>query len=99
MGGGVYKIGGGISAPKPIATPDPEYTDEARRAKVQGTCILWLILGADGRPRDIKVTRGLGYGLDTKALETVKQWRFEPAQKDGTPVNVQVSVEVVFRLY
>lgn len=99
MGGGVYKVGGGISAPKPIATPDPEYTDEARRAKIQGTCILWLIVGADGHPRDIRVVRGLGYGLDAKALETVKQWRFEPAQKAGTPVNVQVSVEVVFRLY
>jgi periplasmic protein TonB len=99
MGGGVYKVGGGISAPKPIATPDPEYTDEARRAKIQGTCILWLIVGADGHPRDIRVVRGLGYGLDAKALETVKQWRFEPAQKSGTPVNVQVSVEVVFRLY
>jgi periplasmic protein TonB len=99
MGGGVYKVGGGISAPKPLATPDPEYTDEARRAKIQGTCILWLIVGADGRPRDIKVVRGLGYGLDAKALETVKQWKFEPAQKDGTPVNVQVSVEVIFRLF
>ena len=99
MGGGVYKVGGGISAPKPISTPDPEYTDEARRAKVQGTCVLGLIVGADGHPRDIRVIRGLGYGLDAKALETVKQWKFEPAQKAGTPVNVQVSVEVVFRLF
>ena len=99
MGGGVYKVGGGISAPRPLSTPDPEYTEEARRAKIQGTCILWLIVGADGHPRDIRVVRGLGYGLDAKALETVKQWRFEPAQKSGAPVNVQVSVEVVFRLY
>lgn len=99
IGGGVYKVGGGISAPKPIDTPDPEYTEEARRAKVQGTCILWLIVDAEGHPRDIRVIRGLGYGLDAKALETVKQWRFEPARKDGQPVNVQVSVEVGFRLY
>jgi periplasmic protein TonB len=99
IGGGVYKVGGGITAPQPIATPDPEYTDEARRAKVQGTCILWLIVGADGHPRDIHVVRGLGYGLDAKALETVKQWRFQPARKDGQPVNVQVSVEVAFHLY
>jgi periplasmic protein TonB len=99
IGGGVYKVGGGISAPKPIDTPDPAYTEEARRAKIQGTCILWLIVDAEGHPRDIRVVRGLGYGLDAKALETVKQWRFEPARKDGQPVNVQVSVEVGFRLY
>jgi periplasmic protein TonB len=99
IGGGVYKVGGGISAPRPVATPDPEYTEEARRAKIQGTCILWLIVDADGHPRDIRVVRGLGYGLDAKALESVKQWRFEPARKDGQPVNVQVSVEVGFHLY
>jgi periplasmic protein TonB len=99
IGGGIYKVGGGISAPKPLDTPDPEYTEEARRAKIQGTCILWLIVDAEGHPRDIRVVRGLGYGLDAKALETVKQWRFEPARKDGQPVNVQVSVEVGFRLY
>lgn len=99
VGGGVYKVGGGISAPQPIDTPDPEYTEEARRAKIQGTCILGLIVDAEGHPRDIRVVRGLGYGLDAKALETVKQWRFQPAKKDGQPVNVQVSVEVGFRLY
>jgi len=99
IGGGVYKVGGGISAPQPISTPDPEYTEEARRAKTQGTCILWLIVDAEGRPRDIRVVRGLGFGLDVKAIEAVKQWRFEPAQKDGKPVNVQISVEVGFRLY
>lgn len=99
IGGGVYKVGGGISAPKPISTPDPEYTEEARRAKVEGTCVLGLIVDAEGRPRDIHVIRGLGYGLDQKALETVREWRFEPAKKDGQPVNVQVSIEVGFRLY
>lgn len=99
IGGDVYKVGGGISAPRPLDTPDPEYTEEARRAKIQGTCILWLIVDAEGHPRDIRVVHGLGYGLDAKALESVKQWRFEPARKDGQPVNVQVSVEVGFRLY
>lgn len=99
IGGGVYKVGGGISAPRPVATPDPEYTEEARRAKIQGTCVLGLIVDAEGHPRDIRVIRGLGYGLDAKALETVRQWRFDPARKDGQPVNVQVSVEVAFRLY
>jgi protein TonB len=99
IGGGVFKVGGGISAPQAISTPDPEYTEEARRAKSQGTCILWLIVDAEGHPRDIRVVRGLGFGLDTKAIEAVRQWRFQPAMKDGKPVNVQISVEVGFRLY
>jgi TonB family protein len=99
IGGGVYKVGGGISAPQAISSPDPDYTEEARRAKKQGTCVLWLIVDAAGRPRDIKVVRGLGLGLDTKALEAVKQWRFQPALKDGKPVDVQISVEVEFHLY
>ncbi len=99
IGGGVYKVGGGISAPQAISTPDPEYTEEARNAKTQGTCILWLIVDEHGNPRDVRVVRGLGFGLDAKAIEAVKQWRFQPAEKDGHPVNVQISVEVGFRLY
>jgi TonB family protein len=99
IGGGVYKVGGGISAPQAISAPDPNYTEEARRAKKQGTCILWLIVDAAGHPRDLKVIRGLGLGLDEKALEAVRQWRFQPALKDGRPVDVQISVEVEFHLY
>src|SRR5258708_17404987 len=99
IGGGVFKVGGGISAPQALSTPDPEYTEEARNAKTQGTCILWLIVDDQGRPRDIRVVRGLGMGLDTKAIEAVKQWKFQPALKDGRPVNVQISVEVGFKLY
>ncbi len=86
-------------APHPVSTPDPEYTEEARNAKKQGTCTLWLIVDTTGHPRDIRVVRGLGFGLDTKAMEAVKQWRFDPALKEGKPVNVQISVEVDFRLY
>ncbi len=99
IGGGVFKVGGGISAPQPVSTPDPEYTEEARNAKTQGTCILWMIVDDQGRPRDIRVVRGLGFGLDAKAIEAVRQWKFQPAQKDGHPVNVQISVEVGFKLY
>jgi TonB family protein len=99
MGGGVFKVGGGISAPQAVSTPDPEYTEEARMAKTQGKCILWLIVDDTGKPRNIKVVRGLGFGLDTKAIEAVQQWRFQPALKDGKPVNVQISVEVGFHLY
>jgi periplasmic protein TonB len=99
IGGGVYKVGGGISAPQPVSTPDPEYTQEARNAKTEGTCILWMIIDQQGHPRDIRVVRGLGFGLDARAIEAVKQWRFQPAMKDGQPVNVQISVEVGFHLY
>jgi len=98
-GGGVFRVGGGVSAPRPVFTPDPEYSEEARKAKYQGTCVLWLIVGPDGKPRDIKVARTLGLGLDEKAIEAVKQWKFEPAMKDGKPVAVQINVEVSFRLY
>jgi len=99
MGGGVYKVGGGISAPTAVSAPDPDYTEEARRAKKQGTCILWLIVDSAGHPRDIRVIRGLGFGLDTKAVEAVNRWKFQPALKDGRPVDVQISVEVEFHLY
>jgi TonB family protein len=98
-GGGVFRVGGGVSAPKKIFDPEPEYSEEARKAKFQGTCVLYVVVGPDGRTRDIRVQRTLGLGLDEKAIEAVKQWRFEPAMKDGKPVAVAVSVEVEFRLY
>ncbi len=98
-GGGAFRVGGGVSAPKAIYSPDPEYSEEARKAKFQGTCVLWLVVGPDGRPRDIRVQRTLGLGLDEKAIEAVKTWRFDPALKDGKPVAVQINVEVSFRLY
>jgi periplasmic protein TonB len=99
IGGGVFRVGGGVSAPRAIFAPDPEYSEEARKAKYQGTCVLWLVVGPDGRTRDIRVARTLGLGLDQQAIEAVKQWKFEPAMKDGKPVAVQVNVEVSFRLY
>lgn len=99
IGGGVFRVGGGVLAPKPIATPDPQYTEQARQAKYEGTCVLAMIVGPDGKPHDIRVQRGLGMGLDQKAIEAVQRWRFEPATKDGQPVAVQISVEVSFKLY
>src|SRR5579884_667680 len=87
-GGGLFKVGGGVSAPKVISAPDPEYSEEARKAKYQGTVVLWVIIGADGRTKDVKVQRPVGMGLDQKAVEAVKRWVFEPATKDGKPVNV-----------
>lgn len=99
VGGGAYRIGGGVSAPVPVFDPDPEYSDEARKAKYQGTVVLWVVIGADGRTRDMRVERSLGMGLDEKAMEAVKKWRFKPAMKDSQPVPVQVNIEVSFRLY
>ena len=88
-----------MSAPRILSDPEPEYSEEARKAKYQGVCVLWLVVGPDGRPRDIKVARSLGLGLDEKAIEAVKNWKFEPAMKDGKPVAVQINVEVNFHLY
>jgi TonB family protein len=99
IGGGPYKVGGGVSAPRPIYSPDPEYSDEARRAKYQGNVVLWMVIGPDGRPHQIRVMRTLGLGLDEKAIEAVREWRFEPARRNGQPVSVEISVEVSFRLY
>jgi protein TonB len=99
IGGGPYRVGGGVSAPKPIFTPDPEYSEEARKAKYQGVVVLWLVVGSDGHPREIKIARPLGMGLDEKAVEAVRTWRFEPARKDGQAVSVVMNVEVSFRLY
>jgi periplasmic protein TonB len=98
VGGGAYRVGGSVLAPRPLATPDPEYTEQAREAKLQGMCVLGLIVGADGKPRDIRVIRSLGMGLDEKAVAAVRQWAFAPATKDGTPVPVQISIQVTFRL-
>jgi len=98
-GGGVYRVGGGVSPPRILYNPDPEYTEEARKAKYQGVVVLWLIVGQDGRTKDIRISRSLGMGLDQKAVEAVKLWKFEPAKKDGSPVAVQMNVEVNFRLY
>ncbi len=98
-GGGAYRVGGGVSAPRIIYQTDPEFSEEARKAKYQGTVVLWIIVGPDGRARDLRVVRSLGMGLDEKAKESVLQWRFEPARMNGQPVPVQCNVEVNFRLY
>src|SRR6266571_4024110 len=95
----VFEVGGAVSAPRALLTPNAEYSDEAREAKYSGTCVLWLIVDANGRPRDIRVNRSLGMGLDEKAVEAVRQWKFEPAMKDGKPVAVHLNVEVNFSAF
>jgi TonB family protein len=99
-GGGLYKVGGGVSAPVPLNQVEAEFSDEARRAKYQGVCLISLIVDAQGNPQNPRVVRTLGMGLDEKALEAVRKYKFKPAMKDGkTAVPVMITVEVNFRLY
>jgi protein TonB len=98
FGGGAYRIGGGVSAPVPIFRPEPEYSEEARKAKWQGAVLLQLVVDENGVPQEIKVVRSLGLGLDQKAIEAVQKWRFKPGLKDGKAVPVSANIEVNFRL-
>lgn len=98
VGSGVYKIGGGVSAPQLVFKVEPEYSEEARKAKFQGTVVLYVVVDEKGNPRDLKVVRPLGLGLDQKAIEAVQKWRFKPGLKDGKPVPVAAQIEVNFRL-
>ena len=95
---GVYRVGQGITPPRAIDAPDPKYTNAASRDKVQGTVVLWVIVGADGSVQNAGVDRSLRPDLDESALKTVRSWRFHPATKDGQPVPVMIHVEVNFRV-
>ncbi|HEY4011246.1 MAG TPA: energy transducer TonB, partial [Acidobacteriaceae bacterium] len=91
MGGGVYQVGGSVRPPIAIYTPDPEFSEEARKAKFSGNVVVSLIVGADGKPRNVHVLRGVGMGLDEKAVEAVQQYKFKPALKDGKAVAVYLN--------
>jgi TonB family protein len=97
-GGGAYRPGNGITNPKAIYAPEPQYSEEARKAKWMGSVMLSLVVDEKGNPVQIKVTKALGLGLDEKAIEAVSKWKFEPGKKDGKPVAVQAQIEVTFRL-
>jgi TonB family protein len=98
-GGGIYHVGGGVSNPTLIFAPDPEFSDEARRAKYQGVCVVGLIVDSTGNPQHVHIVRPLGMGLDEKAMEAVRQYKFKPAQFKGKNVAVEVNIEVNFRIY
>jgi TonB family protein len=98
FGGGVFRIGAGVSSPVLIHRVEPAYSDEARKAKFQGTVVLAVVVDENGRVRDLRVARPLGLGLDEKAIEAERQWRFKPSQRQGKPVAVLATVEVNFRL-
>jgi len=97
-GNGVYKVGGGVTAPMVLSKTEPAYTEEARAAKYQGTVLLSVQIGTDGLAHNIQVARSLGLGLDEKAIEAVSQWHFKPGTKDGQTVTVAATIEVNFRL-
>jgi TonB family protein len=93
------KVGTGITPPRVVFSPDPFYEEEARRVGYQGTVVLWIVLDERGKISDLRIARPLGMGLDERAIEAVRRWRFEPAKKDGVPVRIQLNIEVNFHLW
>ncbi|HTS36168.1 MAG TPA: energy transducer TonB [Candidatus Solibacter sp.] len=89
----------GVTVPQVIFNPEPSFSDEARKAKVQGVVVLYLVVGTDGKTYNIRVRQSLGMGLDEKAIEAVKRWRFKPAMLDGEAVATEIGVQVDFHLY
>jgi TonB family protein len=92
------KVGNGVAAPALLHKIEPDYSVEARAAKVQGTVVLFVVIGTDGRASDVQLRKGVGYGLDEQALDAITQWTFKPGMRDGMAVPVQASIEVNFRL-
>lgn len=93
---GVYHIGNGVTAPQVASKVDPQAPEEARLANLNGTVNISVVVGEDGKPRDIHASTSPGLGLDEAAIAAVSQWRFKPGLKDGAPVPVSVNVEVRF---
>jgi TonB family protein len=98
FGSGPFRVGGGVTPPTLLHKTEPEYTEEAKAAKFQGTVVLYIEVGPDGTATNIKVQHSLGMGLDEKAIEAVRKWQFLPGKKDGKPVTVAATIEVNFRL-
>ncbi len=99
-GGGVYRVGGGVSAPSILHSVDAQFTDEARRNKYQGVCIVEILVDAQGSPHNPRVVRALGMGLDENAVKAIMQYKFRPGMRNGKPVAVwPVDVEIDFHLY
>ena len=98
-GGGPRRIGGGVSAPQLIYQVEPEFSEEARKAKVAGNVLVNLWVDTNGLPSHVRVIRGVGMGLDEKAVEAVRQYKFRPAMENGKPVLVELNVEVNFQIF
>jgi periplasmic protein TonB len=97
-GGGVYSVGNGTTPPSVLSKVDPEYSEEARKAKYSGSVMLSIVVNTDGKAEDVHVVKSLGMGLDEKAIEAVMKWRFLPGKNKGVPVKVKAQIEVNFRL-
>jgi protein TonB len=97
-GGEVFSVGGGVTQPSPTYFPNPEYSDDGRKGRIQGTVELLVVVKADGTVAIQDVRKALGYGLDQKAIDAVKTWRFIPGRKDGIPVATRVLISVNFTL-
>jgi TonB family protein len=98
-GGGLMSVGGGVSAPQVLHSVEPEFTDDARRANYQGNVSVQLIVDSEGNPQNVRLVNHLGMGLDQKAIEAVRQYRFRPAMYQGHPVAVQIVIDVDFHLH
>jgi TonB family protein len=95
----IEHVGGIVKAPIPIHTVNPAFSDQARAQKIQGTVMVTIIVDTNGDVQDVEVVKPMGYGLDQKAIEAVKKYRFQPATRDGKPVPVYITVAINFRLY
>jgi TonB family protein len=97
-GGGPYRPGSGITAPAIVREVKPDYTEEGRRRNLEGDVVLEIVVRSDGTVGSVKLVQGLGAGLDQRATDAVRQWRFSPARRYGTPVDVIVEVAMEFKL-
>jgi TonB family protein len=97
-GGGPYRPGSGIEAPRLLREFKPDYTEEARQRGIEGDVVMEIVVRRDGSVGEVKVLQGLGYGLDRRATDAVRQWKFAPAKRLGSPVDVMVEVAMEFKL-
>ena len=95
----MFHVGGSVGAPALIHQVDPEFSEEARKAKFSGNVEVYLIVDEQGNPTHIKIARGVGMGLDEKAFEAVRQYKFRPAMQNGKPVKVDIYIEVNFQIF
>lgn len=98
-GGGVFRVGGSVRAPVLTHEEEAEFSEEARKAKFSGNVMVSMVVDENGNPKSVRVIRGVGMGLDEKALEAARMYKFRPALKDGKPVKVVISLEINFQIY
>jgi len=94
----VFRVGGGVTPPVLLSKIEPEFTEQARKARYEGTAVLYIQIDPTGQATKMKVVKGVGLGLEQKAMEAVAKWKFKPGTKQDTPVTVEATVEVNFRM-